>query len=305
VDFHRRNDHGVVTEKTVQKRNEDGARRELGNKDRELAELQNRDEGDLPLPSPQQIYLITGLEDATWFLNTGKASAQIIRDVLHNNGLDIEDFDSILDFGCGLGRIMRHWHTLEKADLHGSDYNPDLVAWCKDNLTFAEFRVNGLEDKLEYENEKFDFIYAWSVFTHLTESLHFHWIEELLRVLRPGGHLLITTHGKTYLQHYWESYRRHLLGTNQGDYLQHLIDTHGEEFLQQHNPLSQEQREQFRNGQLVVLGEDVAGSNQCNAFHTEHYVYKTLARDLTVVDFIPGGAGDTSSHQDLYLSRKP
>jgi len=116
--------------------------------------------------------------------------------------------------------------------------------------------------------------------------------------------LFITTQGESYLQHYSEGHRRYLLGTNQEDYLQLLIDTHGEEWFRQYNPLSEEQRELFRAGHLIVLGEEVAGSNQCHSFHTEQYMRETLAKNLVVADFIPGGA-ENINYQDVYLLRKP
>lgn len=270
----------------------------------ELAELRNEIEDGPPIPPGEKIFLVAGTEDANWFLKSGKSSAGVIREILANNGLAIEDFDSILDFGCGIGRIMRHWNKLDNVELHGTDYNPDLLSWCRDNLKFAKFGVNGLQSKLDYEDGKFDFIYAWSVFTHLTEPQHFHWIAELSRLLRPGGYLFFTTNGESYLRNYGEIYRSYLLETNQEVHLENLNKVYGEDYLRNFSPLSQEQKERFESGELVVLVEDASGTNDCNTFHTDQFVRETLAGDLTVVDFIPGRA-DIASYQDAYLLRKP
>jgi hypothetical protein len=43
-----------------------------------------------------------------------------------------------------------------------------------------------------------DCIYAISVFTHLSAELQDLWMKELRRIVRPGGHLLITTHGESF-----------------------------------------------------------------------------------------------------------
>ena len=94
---------------------------------------------------------------------------------------------------------MRHWNRLQYAALHGTDYNPRLVEWCKQNLSFAEFKVNTLSGGLPYESETFDFIYAFSVFTHLSEPLQSVWMKELARALRPGGYIYFTTHGDYFL----------------------------------------------------------------------------------------------------------
>ena len=279
------------------------ARHQLKLKSRELAELHNQIRGGLPLPAPHQIFLVAGTEDASWFLQSGEMSSQSIRRILEDNGLSIEGFGSILEFGCGVGRILRHWSMLEGTEVHGTDYNPELIGWCKENLLFAEFQVNDLVGGLGYEDEKFDFIYAWSVFTHLTEMQQFFWIEELRRVLRPGGYLFITTSGEPYLQKSGEFYRHQLLTTQGKFHLQQLVARHGESFFEEYSPLSLEEQERFRNGQMVVIREEVAGTNECNTFHPEEYVRTELAKDLEVIDFVPGGAEGSS--QDVYLLRKP
>ncbi|MEO8435697.1 MAG: class I SAM-dependent methyltransferase [Pyrinomonadaceae bacterium] len=194
-------------------------------------------------------------------------ASRTIRQTLEKHGLEIEHFDRILDFGCGVGRIMRHWSSLQGPIFHGTDYNPTLVAWCRGNLKFAEFQVNSLSQRLSYEPETFDFIYAFSVFTHLSESLQFHWLDELSRVLKPGGHLYFTANGDYLLPH-----------------------------------LSAKEKEKFLSGQLVVREADQSGSNTCATFHPATYVREKMARNFFVVDFISGKA---KGEQDIYLFKKP
>jgi SAM-dependent methyltransferase len=215
------------------------------------------------------LFQVAGTNDIPWFLASGARGAESLRGILAKHGLDLEKFEAILDFGCGVGRVMRHWNRLQGPRLYGTDYNPELIGWCKQNLLFASFLVNPLVGILEYENEKFDLIYALSVFTHLTEDQQIGWIEELSRVLRPGGYLLITTHGSWYCK-----------------------------------DLLPEDQARFRQGELVVHGTEHAGENTCAAFHPESYVRSKLARGMTVVDFIPEGALG-NPRQDAYLLRKP
>jgi SAM-dependent methyltransferase len=48
---------------------------------------------------------------------------------------------------------------------------------------------------LPFEDASFDLVYSISVFTHLDEEMQDAWLNELKRVLRPGGILIITVHG--------------------------------------------------------------------------------------------------------------
>jgi glycosyltransferase involved in cell wall biosynthesis len=109
---------------------------------------------------------------------------------------------SVLEWGCGPGRILRHLPDLlgsRCGKLAGSDYNGETIAWCRKNLTGIEFAENGLMPPLPYPDESFDAIYSFSVFTHLSEAVQTAWARELMRVLKPGGVLLSTTHGLNYL----------------------------------------------------------------------------------------------------------
>ncbi len=192
-----------------------------------------------------------------------------IVDTLARNGIKIDSFQAILDFGCGCGRVIRYWHTFRNTVVFGTDYKPKLVEWCKRHLKFAQFEINQLSPPLIYRNSSFDFIYALSVFTHLSELLQHQWMGEFLRVLRPGGYLLITTHGKHYF-----------------------------------NRLTQSEKESFGAGSLIVRYQEVAGTNMCSVFHPEGYVRQGLARSFDVVNFVPEGAKG-NPYQDIYLLKKP
>ena len=67
-----------------------------------------------------------------------------------------------------------------------------------ENLPNISFNTNTLEAKLPYEDNSFDVIYGISIFTHLSEQMHFDWYKELYRVLKTNGILFLTTQGENF-----------------------------------------------------------------------------------------------------------
>jgi len=221
-----------------------------------------------PIPCPRFIITVDGTSNVPWFLESGELGAETIREVLSKNRLNMVCFREVLDFGCGCGRILRHWNTLEGPKVYGTDCASHLAHWCQRNLPFAEVSTNDVLPPLQYVKETFDFIYAFSVFTHLIEPMQKPWIEELSRVLKPRGYLLITTHGQHYL-----------------------------------GQLTADERREFEAGRLAVKNGNLSGTGLCGVYHPEVYVREKLAEGFDVVDFIPEGARG-SPKQDLYLLRK-
>jgi SAM-dependent methyltransferase len=224
---------------------------------------------NLPIPPDRLMYLVAGTPDIAWFLRSGAMGAQSLREILQQNAIALEKAEAILDFGCGCGRVIRYWKDLKNTRVHGTDYNPLLVEWCSKNLPFAQFDQNELAPPLKYADDSFDLIYALSVFTHLSEDLHGQWVNELYRVLKPGGTLFLS--------------------------IRTFIDT---------DNWPDQEKAAFDAGKLVVRSEDLAGSNICNTFHPESYVHQVFSQMFDVVALVPHGArGNTP--QDALLLRKP
>lgn len=229
--------------------------------------LRDREAG-LPVPPPGLLVRVAGSADVRWFLEGGELARRSITDALGRQGVAPRDLRDILDFGCGCGRVARHWPQMTDAAVTGVDYNPALVAWCRQNLPFGTFAVNDLAPPLAFADGSFDLVYALSVFTHLPEPLQAAWLDELARVLRPGGHLLLTVHGAHYRPN-----------------------------------LTDDERATFDRGELVVRHATVAGTNRCTTIHPPDYVCDRMPRSLALVEHVPEGAAG-NPFQDLVLFRK-
>jgi SAM-dependent methyltransferase len=242
----------------------------LAGRERLRPDGRRADDEGLPLPPARLRTQIGPLHaDADFFVRSGRQHADLIRDLLRANGSAVEDVGALLDWGCGCGRVLRHWSRLPATHVSGCDIDSRMVDWCRANLDFAEVRVTDLAPPLPYEDSTFGLVYAFSVFTHLAEDLQHAWIRECFRVLAPDGYLLISTLGEHYAS----------------------LDR-----------LTEAERQSFSEGEVVVLYGRAEGTSLCSAYHPPEYVHLRLAADFELVSFRP--AGDDGRH-DIHLLRKP
>lgn len=136
--------------------------------------------------APEELWEIRGDLD-------GQEHVATMLDVLGRNGVDTATFARVLDFGCGTGRMLREVHQAGvAAELWGVDINAASIDWCQRHLTpEMQFAVCTSQPSLPFADGRFDFVYAGSVFTHLSE-LGDSWACELHRLLGSSGHLYIT-----------------------------------------------------------------------------------------------------------------
>lgn len=157
-----------------------------------------------PMPPRELLVAVAGTAGERWFSERGQADARRFIAAAATHGLHVDGPLSVLDFGCGSGRIAR-WLAPDVmargGAFHGSDLNPTLVKWCADNLP-GTYASNELRPPLAASDATYDLVYGHSVVTHLSEKVAFSWLQELARVLRPGGLALLTFHDETYAAHW-------------------------------------------------------------------------------------------------------
>jgi SAM-dependent methyltransferase len=104
----------------------------------------------------------------------------------------------VLDFGCGSGRTLRHFLSeAEVGEFWGADIDRPSLDWLRETLSppLHVWQSAG-GPPLGLEAASFDLIWAISVFTHLPQTTSIPWLLELHRVLKPGGLLIATYHGR-------------------------------------------------------------------------------------------------------------
>lgn len=206
------------------------------------------------LPPPALRVRVVAQTDPEVFLSTGRDEAAIIAEACSEHGLAIEDCGRLLDFGCGCGRVLRHWSTYPRIEVHGSDHDAELVEWLQSGLPFVHAQRNEIAPPLTYPDDHFGVVYAVSVFTHMTDDLARAWMAELERVVRPGGLLLISA-----LDH------------------------------RQVDRLRPHERAAFDRGEPVVQFEAAIGTNMCVSYHPRAYI-EAISPEMDLLSTRPIGA---------------
>ena len=125
--------------------------------------------------------------------------------------IDLKETDHVLDIGSGIGRtaipLTKYLDTKGKYD--GFDVVKKGVDWCNKNIhkRFSNFnfkyiplnnslynshRTTSENFKFPYQDNSFDKSFLFSVFTHMRIEDIQNYLNEINRVLKPGGKCLAT-----------------------------------------------------------------------------------------------------------------
>jgi SAM-dependent methyltransferase len=135
----------------------------------------------------------------------GVYEADLVANALASVGIDIDGMRAALDFGCSSGRVLRVLRAAyPRTAWYGCDPNSRAVGWANEHLGGIEFFVNDDLPPLPLETASLDLAYAISIWSHFSPALGLEWFREMHRLIRPGGNLVITTHGFTSVAFYAE-----------------------------------------------------------------------------------------------------
>lgn len=149
---------------------------------------------DHPAPPAAMMLRATGNADPVFWRATGIKACHDCRRLLAPF-VDLGAVTQVLEWGCGSGRLSRHLiDRFPDARVCGVDIDGDAVAWAGAHLRGHFVRCQTLPP-LPFDDGSFDLIVGLSVMSHLTAPFQELWLQELRRVLRPGGVVLLSTHG--------------------------------------------------------------------------------------------------------------
>lgn len=124
------------------------------------------------------------------------------------------DIPTILDWGCGTGRIIQNLHLHHPyLLLYGADINNEMTTWNHQHIKGVHFSTINIQTPTQYPANYFDLIYGISVFTHLPANLQMDWVKEMFRITKPSGIFLITTMGTNFLNQLLPEEKKQLQST--------------------------------------------------------------------------------------------
>ena len=161
-----------------------------------------------PLPGIDNIRRVAGQSDQLRYIIGGTTAFMQLNSITEAFfAKSITEFPTVVDWGVGCARVMRHFWELVpqiglgsscRQNIIGMDIDRMNVEWCKINMRQGEYTLISQEG-FNLPNESVDFLYGISVMTHLAEYYQFRWLNEIRRVLRPRGCAVLTVHGeRTY-----------------------------------------------------------------------------------------------------------
>lgn len=114
-------------------------------------------------------------------------------------GVSISPDDRVLDFGTGWGRIARFFlRDVPLSNIHGMDVTAEFTDICKQTFGSPNFHTCQPFPPCDLQDGQFNFIVAYSVFSHLSEDACQAWMKEFSRILAPGGIVAVTTRGRPF-----------------------------------------------------------------------------------------------------------
>jgi SAM-dependent methyltransferase len=158
-----------------------------------------------PLPPQDFMDAVAGAPiDGTMHVAIGK----VLRDFVADQ-CKIGPDDTVLDLGCGCGRIAAHFAEDFAGEYHGLDIVKPMIDWCRDNITehHQNFHFHhadlantcyqgGSGDAATYAfpfpDKTFDVVFATSVFTHLLPPSAKNYAREIARIMKPGGRAMMS-----------------------------------------------------------------------------------------------------------------
>lgn len=126
------------------------------------------------------------------FLKTGSDEINLLLLYIKSLGISLNYCWKALDFGCGIGRLTQALasHFNETIGIDISAYMIKKAKMENKYNSKCSYILNEKENLSLFKNNCFDFIYTSIVLQHMEPQYAKKYIQEFLRILKPGGTLV-------------------------------------------------------------------------------------------------------------------
>jgi len=153
---------------------------------------------DYPVPPNSSMRKTTASGSILRYFTSGIQSYMPIAVLAEKYNLNLREGNlKILDFGCGVGRLLLHFtRNYPNNNYYACDIDDTSINFLNKNYSSVKSYTNNYKPPLDYPDSSFDLVYSLSIFSHLNIEDQSDWLKELARVVKKNGYLFLTTEGK-------------------------------------------------------------------------------------------------------------
>ncbi len=159
---------------------------------------------------------ISATDQAVFVGSSGVAALQeamrfmrVVLKYARQNGIAFDDKTKIADFGSGWGRYTRFLLKYASPDnIYGLEVNKGMVEHCRKAFGLGNFLKVEAFPPCDLRDGLLDLTFGYSVLSHLSPDCANAWIEEFARITRPGGLVMMTTQGRSFIDYCADVRRR-------------------------------------------------------------------------------------------------
>lgn len=251
-------------------------------RDLPLLDLAAKDTYPIPNSKDREGYAM-GYDE--WYWLSGLRDYHLTMRAAEDRGISV---DKVLEIGCASGRVLRHYVTQrETREVWGTDINHRHIRWLFEHMppNIKPVAVPALP-QIPAEDNYFDVITAYSVFTHL-DVFETAFLAEIRRVLKPGGLAYLTAHTEPTWEKLGEEFAADAPGLSQ------RLKDFDPDFVNRIKLPLAKGRTQFRRTEI--------GPYRARVFHSTDYIQNVWGRFFEIEEILPLH----HEKQTVILARKP
>jgi SAM-dependent methyltransferase len=135
-------------------------------------------------------------------LQEGANFIRVVLKYARGQGIAFDSKTRAVDFGSGWGRYTRFMlKYIHPDNLYGLEVSSNMVEHCRKSFGMGNFLKVETFPPCDLRDDLVDLIFGYSVFSHLSPDCAGAWMDEFARIMRPGGLLLMTTQGRTFIEY--------------------------------------------------------------------------------------------------------